>query len=414
MKVISLPRVQKGVSSVSLYVGVGSLFEDEKLSGISHFLEHMLFRGCEDYPDYNAFGIALDQLGTYISALTSVRYTRFSFDAAARVAEQALSLLLGMVFKPLLKDEDVEAERKVVLEEISTRNDDRYRIGQDVARKALFGRGPLSRPVIGSRKAVSSLNGSAIRAHHRKFYRPENTILIAEGFSSEVIRKVLARFGVVESDCGCAVPEPSVATLAKVEQVVFRSKQLESLTLTLGGVAGGGRDKMDVLDVFYTLTTGMETSFGYSTLSNREGLVYYSDSWARDLTNASIFWWQNDLTERKIKRFAGEMVEFIKSLKRGTIDESLFERARANIVNALPLDTVSGALRNSVGLEQLLYGKYDADPKSIAKRIRVIKTEDIAELASEVFGKNLALSIVGDVKPKTKKLLRDFVVELRS
>jgi len=169
-----------GVRSVALgfWIGAGSRDEPDARAGVSHFIEHLLFKGSSRY---SALEIAeiFDELGGELNAATSrettVVYARVPDDRL----ETALDVMADMVFRPSFSE--VDSEREVVLEEIAMVEDTPHDLVHDIAAEAVFGGHPLGRPVIGRAEVISSVSRRALSAYHRRAYAGERVVLAAAG-----------------------------------------------------------------------------------------------------------------------------------------------------------------------------------------------------------------------------------------
>ncbi|HXV58954.1 MAG TPA: pitrilysin family protein, partial [Gaiellaceae bacterium] len=157
--------------ALGLWIGTGSRDEDDAHAGVSHFLEHLLFKGTASY---SALEIAetFDTFGGELNAATARDYTVVYARVLDEHLETALDVMTDMVFAPTLAD--LDAEREVVLEEIAMVDDTPQELIFDLVTQAVFGRHPLGRPVLGSADVVSSVSRRSLGAFHRRRYRPDN------------------------------------------------------------------------------------------------------------------------------------------------------------------------------------------------------------------------------------------------
>src|SRR6187551_380516 len=169
-----------GVRSIALgfWIGAGSRGEPEARAGVSHFIEHLLFKGSSRYSAQQIAEI-FDELGGELNAATSrettVVYARIPDDRL----ERALDVMADMVFRPAFVD--VDSEREVVLEEIAMVEDTPNDLVHDIAAESVFGTHPLGRPVIGTAEVISTVSKRALAGYHRRAYKPENIVLAAAG-----------------------------------------------------------------------------------------------------------------------------------------------------------------------------------------------------------------------------------------
>src|SRR5436190_1820830 len=165
-------------AAVGYWIGAGSRDEGDAKAGLSHFIEHLLFKGSQAY---NALEIAeiFDELGGELNAATSREHTLLYARIPDHRLETAMDVMGDMVFSPLF--EDLGSEREVVLEEIAMYEDTPQELVHDLIAEAIFGGHPLGRPVIGTAEVISTVSRRAIAAYHRARYTVGNIIVAAAG-----------------------------------------------------------------------------------------------------------------------------------------------------------------------------------------------------------------------------------------
>ncbi len=169
-----------GVRSVALgfWIGAGSRDEPERRAGVSHFIEHLLFKGSSRYSAQDIAEI-FDELGGELNAATSRETTVVYARIPDLRLERALDVMADMVYRPAFVD--VDSEREVVLEEIAMVEDTPNDLVHDIAAEAVFGTHPLGRPVIGRADVISSVSRRALSGYHRRAYQGDKIVLAAAG-----------------------------------------------------------------------------------------------------------------------------------------------------------------------------------------------------------------------------------------
>ncbi len=177
-RIITEPLPSVRSAAIGIWIGAGSRDEDDAHAGLSHFLEHLLFKGTGSY---SALEIAevFDAMGGELNASTARDYTVVYARVLDEHLQRALDVMTDMVFAPTLAD--LETEREVVLEEIAMIEDTPPELVHDLFTQAVFGDHPLGRPVLGSADVISSVSRRSIGAFHRARYRPDNVVVAAAG-----------------------------------------------------------------------------------------------------------------------------------------------------------------------------------------------------------------------------------------
>ncbi|MEA2532692.1 MAG: hypothetical protein QOJ93_503, partial [Actinomycetota bacterium] len=174
----AMPEVRS--ASIGFWIGAGSRDEPAELAGSTHFLEHLLFKGTERH---SALDIAevFDAIGGESNAFSTKEYTCVHGRVLDRDLEMATDYLGDMVAEPAIRPDDVDSERKVVLEEIALRDDTPDDLIFDVFAEDVFGDHPLGRPVLGTVETVSAASPESVREFHRAGYHPRNIVVSAAG-----------------------------------------------------------------------------------------------------------------------------------------------------------------------------------------------------------------------------------------
>lgn len=181
LRVISVPLPHHHGAEVLVYIGVGSRHEPSGQAGISHFLEHMLFKGTHDYPSGLTLERAFEAVGGSANAATDTETTCFHSRIHPDRLHDGVGLFASMLRRPLFRD--LDSERRVILEEaLGDFNEAGRQINPDnLVAGLLFPRHPLGRPTVGSRKCVERLTLAQLRRHHARFYVPANAVLAVAG-----------------------------------------------------------------------------------------------------------------------------------------------------------------------------------------------------------------------------------------
>lgn len=181
LRVISVPLPHHHGAEVLIYLGVGSRHEPTRQAGVSHFLEHMLFKGTHDYPSGLALERAFEAVGGSANAATDTETTCFHSRIHPAHLREGLFLFSSMLRRPMFRD--MEVERRVILEEaLSDFNEAGRQINPDnLVAGLLFPRHPLGRPTVGSRPCVARLSLTQLQRHHANYYTPSNVVLAVAG-----------------------------------------------------------------------------------------------------------------------------------------------------------------------------------------------------------------------------------------
>ncbi|HEX4186864.1 MAG TPA: pitrilysin family protein [Solirubrobacteraceae bacterium] len=273
-----------GVRSVALgfWIAAGSVIEDESEAGISHLLEHMLFRGTDRFGSQEIDEI-FDAMGAEVNAGTDKDTTSLYTRVLDRHLERAFDVMGDMVWRPCFGE--LETEKDVVLEEIAMYEDDPQDRAFDQLGRAIFGSHPLGRPVIGTAEVVGAATREQLAAYHAQRYRPQSIVIAAAGSLDHDELVEMARAVAVPPGGG---PPAADATAAPEfeRRVSFLEKDTEQYHVCIGG-AGIARDdeRRFALRVLEGVIGGTSSSRLFQEVRERRGLAYavfcFSNLYAR-------------------------------------------------------------------------------------------------------------------------------------
>jgi len=270
--VVTEPMANVRTVSLGVWIDAGSRYEDERSMGVSHFIEHALFKGTTSR---SALAIAqeMDALGGHLNAFTDREHTCFYLRVLSDHLEAALGVLADMVLHPALEAAAMERERQVILEEISSYEDAPDDLVHDVFAGALWPAHPLGRPVAGSAASVGGLGAADLRAFMEARYRPGVSLVAAAGQIEHEdvvgrIERVLGAWNGAARPVVLTTPAPQRAT-------AFRVKDVEQVHLCLGapGLPQAHPDRY-VMAVLETALGGGMSSRLFQEIREERGLAY--------------------------------------------------------------------------------------------------------------------------------------------
>jgi predicted Zn-dependent peptidase len=275
LRVVVVPQPQLHRAHVALYVRIGSRFETKETNGISHFLEHMLYRGTDRLPSAHAVNLAFEEHGGYLYASTQTDYGIFSLTLPPESVERAATLFGEVLSKPAFLD--IGIERGIVCEEILEDLDDEGRqVDPDnLSRALIYPSHPLGFTITGSETQVQSFDEKMLRAHHARHYTAKNSVLVFSGaVDAERAMAVAERaFGVFPSG-EPVVSAPPVHTQKKPRLEILEnvSSQTE-LRICLRAVADNAKERPAVDMLMRVIDDGMSTRL-YHRICDAQGLCY--------------------------------------------------------------------------------------------------------------------------------------------
>jgi predicted Zn-dependent peptidase len=259
--------------SAGVWVGVGARDEPAELAGVSHFLEHLLFKGTEDR-SARQIAEAIDRVGGDMNAFTTKEYTAYYTRLPAGGLSLGLAVLGDVLTAPALRDTDVESERQVILEELLMDEDSPEDKAHTLLYESLFPRHPLGRETAGARDTVSAVAPTDVREFFARWYRPATMVVAVAGALDHdaVVAEVADRFGALAP--GGVVPSRE-APPSRVVPLAARRRRTEQVHLALGfrGVSREDPDR-EALDVLNHCLGGGMSSRLFDEIREQRGLAY--------------------------------------------------------------------------------------------------------------------------------------------
>lgn len=394
--------------AVGIWVNVGSRDENNDVAGITHFIEHLMFKGTEKR---TAKGIAeeLDAVGGQLNAFTTKEYTCYYAKVLDEHIALAVDLLSDMLFSSRFDKVDIDRERNVILEELKMYEDAPDELVHDIFAASIWHTHPLGRPIIGSEKTVGELTREDILGFYNKYYNPNNIVVsVAGSFDQQQVMELLtATFGKLTGDKNerlLTAPEPT-------RQVVCKIKDTEQVHICLGtpGLALD-HEKIYVYQIINTILGGGLSSRLFQEIREQRGLVYSVFSYHSSYHDSGLFCIYTGLSKQNVRSALELIIKEINDIKTNGVRAEELQRAKDQLKGNLLLSLENVSTRMSrLGKSQLYLGKV-IPPDEVVRRITAVSDSDIKELAQEMLKpENFSLASVGpwDDKGMLKKIIEN-------
>ena len=380
--------------TVGFWIGTGSRAESEAEAGLSHLLEHLLFKGTEHFSSLEIDQI-FDTMGAEINAGTG----RETTSVYARVLDEhlprAFEVMTEMVFAPSLVD--IDSEREVILEEIAMYEDDPQEKVFDILGEAVFGTHPLGRAIIGYAPVVADTPAEAIRAFHASRYVPSNVVIAAAG---AVDHDALVELAVAKLPVELAAGAAPAAAGFELDgsasaQRRFEYKDTEQFHVCLGGVAISRHDpRRFALRVLDTIFGGASSSRLFQEVREKHGLAYSVYSFASGFADTGQIGLYVGTRADNVEAAMAVVGTELTRLREDPASEDELARAKENLKGRLLLALEStGARMNRLGAS-VLGGEPLLSLDEIEAAVDAVTLDDLRELARELWDP-VRLSVVG-------------------
>jgi len=377
-------EVVPAVRSIALgfWVGTGSRNETREQAGISHFLEHLLFKGTDRFSSVEIDQI-FDGMGAEANAGTGKETTSVYSRFLDQHLERAFDVLSDMVLRPAYPD--IDSERQVVIEEIAMYEDEPSDKVHDVLADAIFGDHPLGRPIIGRAEVISSVPIPDIAAYHDSRYVGPNVVVAAAG---NIDHQRLVEL--VSQSCGdapAAAPAPPPPAPARVEpRAEFHRKDTEQYHLCLGapGIARADERRF-ALRVLDTLLGGSSSSRLFQEVREKRGLAYAVYSYSSHYVDSGQVGVYVGTRPENVQEAMDVIGTELRKIVEEPVSEDELRRAKENVKGRLVLSFESTLTRmNRLGGSVLMDMPVLSLDEMIAE-IEAVTLEDVSELARELF-----------------------------
>jgi predicted Zn-dependent peptidase len=372
-----------GVRSVSLglWIGAGSRDETNARAGVSHFLEHLLFKGSARYGAQEIAEL-FDAMGGELNAATSRETTVVYTRVPDRALEQALDVMTDMVFEPALAD--VDSEREVVLEEIAMVEDNPQDLVHDLAAAAVFGSHPLGRPVIGRAEVIASVAPRTLRAHHRAAYVGGNVVLAAAGNveHERLVELLGARrqeaaqpLGLVRRPLGRR-PAPGLR---------FQRKDTEQYHVCLAGPGLARSDERRyAASLLDAIVGGTASSRLFQEIREKRGLAYAVYTYGSQYVDAGQVGLYVGTREEHLAECLQIAARELADVGAGNLRPGELERAKQNLEGRLLLSLESTSTRMTRLGKALVTGTELVEVDETLARIAAVTADDVVALAAQL------------------------------
>ncbi|AJE81925.1 protease [Streptomyces albus] len=409
----TLPTVRS--ATFGIWAHVGSRDETPSLNGATHYLEHLLFKGTKKRSALD-ISAAIDAVGGEMNAFTAKEFTCYYARVLDNDLPLAIDVVCDMLTGSLIRQEDVDAERGVILEEIAMTEDDPGDCVHDLFAHTMLGDTPLGRPVLGTVDTINALTADRIRRFHKRHYDPTHLVVAAAGNVDhhKVVRQVRAAFEKAGA-LGSPGAEPvaprsgrrAVRAAGKVELLHRRTEQAHVI-LGMPGLARTDERRW-ALSVLNTALGGGMSSRLFQEVREKRGLAYSVYSYTSGFADCGLFGVYAGCRPSQVHDVLKICREELDQVARDGLPDEEIGRAIGQLSGSTVLGVEdTGALMHRIGKSELCWGEQMSVDDMLA-RIAAVTPDDVREVAREVLGQRPSLSVIGPLKDKQADRLHEVV-----
>jgi predicted Zn-dependent peptidase len=410
LRVITIPMKDNPTATVLVLVEAGSKYEEKKVNGISHFLEHMCFKGTIKRPQAIDISKELDMLGSQYNAFTAQEYTGYYAKSDAKNFSKIFDVVSDIYLNSTFPEAEMQKEKGVIIEEINMYEDMPNRHVQDLIMKLLYGDQPAGWNVAGEKENILKMKRDDFTAYKKQHYLPEATVLVVAGAvtEKEVMKEVNKIFDKVER--GKKSKKEKVKEQQTKPQVLLKFKETDQTHFVLGVRTYDLFNKRNaVLSVLGGVLGGGMSSRLFQKLREELGVGYYVRAYNDAYTDHGFFQISAGVDNKRIGEVLDAVLEECNKLKNKRVNTEELNKVKECLIGNMKLSLESSDdIANFYGGQELLKRELKTAQKK-AEELRKVTAGQVQILAKEIFKENrLNLAIIGPFKDKTKfiKLLK--------
>lgn len=384
--------------SMGIWVGTGSRNEDTTNNGISHFIEHMMFKGTANR-SAKEIAESIDNIGGQINAFTGKECTCYYTKTLDTHLDISMDVLTDMVFNSKFNEKDINTERKVILEEIGMYEDSPEELVHDILSESVWNGNTLGYPILGTHNSLANIDKDRIVSYVSDYYTPYNSVISIAGnyddaFLEKLIQQYLSKWPSNNNI------KPEYGSTEFISGKIIKEKETEQVHICLGfeGIEHGN-DKLYTLLAVNNIFGGGMSSRLFQKVREEKGLVYSIYSYPSSYKNSGLFTIYAGMNPEHIDKVINIVAEEVRLLRKSGITKDDLQKSKEQLKGnyILGLESTSSRM-SSNGKSELLLGHINS-PEEILKKVDRIDMESVHEVVEKIFDIDRAsFSAVGNIK----------------
>lgn len=410
IRLITIPMRNTKTVSFLVLVGTGSKYETKETNGVSHFLEHLFFKGTKKRPTTLAIAETLDRVGGIYNAFTSKETTGYWAKVASRHQDIALDWISDIFLNSKLEPKEIEREKGVILEEINMYLDTPTAYIGDLWDKVLYGEQPAGWRVIGEKESILKFNRKKIVSYLNNHYSSLNTIICAAGdINPQLIEEKIKKYF---KNINKIIPEQKEKVKEKQNKPasLIYFKETDQTHLCLGvRTYNLFHPQRATLELLATILGGNMSSRLFISIRERRGLAYYISTYADNNTDTGCLVTSAGIDHKNIEKVIRLILKEYQSFKNKLISKEELQKAKDYWKGTTSLSLETSDSRAFFYAGQEILEKKILTPEEIFKKIDQVTVNDIKKVANDIFRpEKLSLALIGPFKEKERfeKLLK--------
>jgi len=404
LRIITVFQRATQAVTVLVLVKTGSKYEKKEISGISHFLEHMYFKGTKKRPSSLAIAETLDKLGGIYNAFTSQEYTGYFAKVSASHFELALDWVSDIFLNSTLPEKELQKEKGVIIEEINMRQDHPMEYVQTLWMNLLYGDQPAGWDIAGTKETVSNISRQKLLNYMNSQYVASNTIISIAGRIDKklALEKTKKYFSKIKT----TKPEGKAKVRDRQSQanLLLESKKTDQTHLCLGARAFNLFHPFRyVQEVLAVILGGMMSSRLFEEIRSKLGIAYYISTAAESNPDTGFLFTQAGFDNNQLEKGISTILKEYKKISQRKVPQKELKKAKDYLKGKTTLLLESSDAQASFYAGQELLENKILTPEQIFKKIDKIRENDILKVAREIFKpEKLNLALIGPFEDKAK------------
>jgi len=404
LRVISVPMADALTTTILILVEAGSEYETRKNNGVSHFLEHMCFKGTEKRLSSLDITSELDAVGAAYNAFTSNQYTGYYAKVQPKYFDEILDIISDIYLNPVFNQREIEKERGVIIEEINMYEDLPMRRVQEFFTNLLYGDQPAGWDIAGKKEIIRRINRNDFIEYQKNHYLGKSTTVVVTGNfnEKEAVKKIESAFSGIRT--GKKIQKLKTVESQKSPRIFLKMKETDQAHLVVGVRAFDIFDKRKyAIDLLADILGGGMSSRLFQKIREEMGAAYYVKVEADLLSDHGFLTASAGVDNNKVSEAIKAVVEEFERLVKEPIEKEELQRVKDRCVGGLIMGLeTSDQLAGFYGGQEIITKKI-VSPEETIKKIQAVKVEEISAVAKDIFKNNkLNLAIIGPFKEKPR------------
>lgn len=402
LRIITVPQKNTRAVTVLVLVGTGSKYEKKEISGISHFLEHMYFKGTKKRPSSLAIAETLDKVGGIYNAFTGEEYTGYFAKVAAPQFELAIDWVSDIFLNSTLPEKEAEKEKGVIIEEINMRYDHPIEHIQTLWMKLLYGDQPAGWDIAGTKESVSKINREDLLQYMNSQCVASNTIISVAGKINDdsVIRKIKKYFSKIKT----TKPWNKLKVIEQQDRpnLLLETRKTDQTHLFLGVRAFNlFHPQRYIQELAAIILGGMMSSRLFEEIRSKLGIAYYVSTSSEVNPDTGFLSTQAGFDNKQVERGISTILKEYKKISQKKVPFKELKKAKDYLKGKTTLLLESSDAQASFYAGQELLEKEILTPEEIFAKIDKVTSDDILKLSKEIFKpEKLNLVLIGPFKDR--------------